>query len=276
MKLTGTSGFCAMLGWLMLPTLALAHEFWVMPDSFNTTVGHAPTLQLRVGAGWPGEVHAPEPARTLRWDWVDAQGTQSLRAIRPRPVQARAPGWALAIYRSNHAQISLSPQDFEAYLREEGLEQVIETRRLRGDSMAPGREIYSRCAKALVRVEHARGASRARPKRDLQPRLATQLDLEILPLTDPRSVPSGGPFQFELRWHGRPLRAALLRAYAQHGEAAPMQSRSDNKGRVTLNLPKAGVWLINTVHMRPAPKRSGADWESTWSSLTLQLGHTAP
>jgi hypothetical protein len=276
LKLKGTSALCALLGWLILPTLSLAHEFWVMPDSFNTAVGHAPRLQLRVGSGWPGEVHVPEDARTLRWDWMDSQGTQSLLAIRPQPVQVRAPGWAWAIYRSNHAQISLSPQNFEAYLREEGLEQVIETRRLRNESSAPAREIYSRCAKALMRVDDAGGTSRVKSKWVLQPRLATQLDLEILPLTDPRSLPSGGPFQFELRWHGRPLRGALLKAFAQHGDAAPMQSRSDNKGRVTLNLSTAGVWLINTVQMRPAPRRSGADWESTWSSLTLQLGQTAP
>jgi Domain of unknown function (DUF4198) len=268
--------------WLFLaPSLASAHEFWVMPDAFTLKLGQAPTLELRVGAGWPGEARSPEPERTLRWDWVDAAGIRSLRPVPGAPnLSPGTPGWAWVVYRSNHARITLPADAFEAYLREGGLEHVIEARRARGEALMPGKEIYSRCAKALLRVEAATTTTTANAgpsaKSDATLKGATGLSLEILPLSDPHRLADGGALQFALRLNGRPLAGALVKAFAQAGTAAPAPARSDAWGRVTLMLPSAGVWMFNTVHMRPAAASSGADWESLWSSLTLQLGPDTP
>jgi len=38
-----------------------------------------------------------------------------------------------------------------------------------------------------------------------------------------------------------------------------------------LGLPRPGVWLVKVVHMVPAPKDTGADWESLWASLTFEI-----
>ena len=53
-------------------------------------------------------------------------------------------------YHSKHSSVTLEAPKFEAYLKEEGLERVSALRRERGESGKPGREIFSRCAKALV------------------------------------------------------------------------------------------------------------------------------
>jgi uncharacterized GH25 family protein len=49
-----------------------------------------------------------------------------------------------------------------------------------------------------------------------------------------------------------------------------LSARTDKAGRVSLALPRGGVWLVKAVHMVPAPADSGADWESLWASLTFE------
>jgi Domain of unknown function (DUF4198) len=276
MRAVRTTLFVALLS---APPLAQAHEFWVMPDAFALQVGQAPALQLRVGAGWPGEVRAADPERSVRWEWIDAAGTQNLLSSPNRASpSARVQGWAWAVYRSKHAQITLPADQFEAYLQQEGLEHVIQERRARGESQSPGREIYSRCAKALMHVDAELGVP-ARPT-EAASLLAhdAQLALEIQPLSNPRQWLPGGQIQVALRFNGRPLRGALIKALPQTpvGSAArAVQARTNAAGRVSLTLPHGGVWLMNAVHMRRAGagSGSGADWESFWSSMTLALSN---
>jgi len=52
--------------------------------------------------------------------------------------------------------------------------------------------------------------------------------------------------------------------------ASVMTKWSDSQGRVTLRLPRGGVWLATAVHLLPAPDR-GAEWESLWASLSFEL-----
>jgi uncharacterized GH25 family protein len=270
----------------LLPTTAAAHEFWIMPAAFATQLGHRAPVQLRVGAGWPGEPHEPQAQRTLRWQWLDAAGAQPLgTGADTAAVTPRAPGWAWVVYRSNHAQITLPADQFESYLLQEGLDHVVQQRRARGQSNQPGREIYSRCAKALIRVDATTAntqiittdAAARSPQAWLQ--RPVKLAFEIVPLTNPRLLGQGGQMRFALRLNGKALRGALLKAMPQSAAAGPtLQARSNAAGHVSLPLPlrSAGVWLFNSVHMRRAPTGSGADWESLWSSLTLAVGDVPP
>jgi hypothetical protein len=41
---------------------------------------------------------------------------------------------------------------------------------------------------------------------------------------------------------------------------------------VRLRLAAPGVWLAKAVHMVPLPPGEDAQWESTWASLTFELG----
>jgi uncharacterized GH25 family protein len=183
-------------------------------------------------------------------------------------------GWAWAVYRSNHAQITLPADQFEAYLQQEGLEHVIQERRARGESQSPGREIYSRCAKALMHVDAVLGVPAQQTKAASLLAHDAQLALEIQPVSNPRHWLPGGQIQFALRFNGRPLRGALIKALPQTPvgfAASSVQARTNAAGRVSLTLPHGGVWLMNAVHMRRAGAGSGADWESFWSSMTLAL-----
>jgi uncharacterized GH25 family protein len=266
------SGLLAMLCWLGA-SAAQAHEFWLMPQSFSVPLAQPFQLELRVGAGWPGESLGRNPDYIERFGFVDAQGE---RRIAGQPggnpagvVTAKKRGAAWAVFRSKRSALTLEADKFESYLREEGLESIIEARRLNGTSKLPGRELYSRCAKSLLQVGNGSATPPAFLKRN------TGLTLELIPQTDPHQLRGGGAFTVQLLYLNQPLRGALVKALPQTAADAAkspqLTGRTDAQGRVTLPLPHGGVWLINAVHMVAAAPQLNADWESVWSSLTFEL-----
>jgi uncharacterized GH25 family protein len=253
---------------------AQAHEFWLMPQSFSVPPAQEFKLELRVGAGWPGESLGRNPAYIERFGLVEAGGTE--RRIGGQPggdpagvVAAKKSAAAWAVFRSKRSEITLEATKFESYLRDEGLENIIEARRFNGTSNAPAHEMYSRCAKALLQVGSSGKTPAALLKRN------TGLTLELIPQTDPQQLRGGGAFTVQLLYLNQPLRGALVKALPQtaadEAKAPQITGRTDDQGRVTLPLSRGGVWLINAVHMVKAPAELSADWESVWSSLTFAL-----
>ena len=93
-----------------------------------------------------------------------------------------------------------------------------------------------------------------------------------MPAGDPTSVRAGQSLTVQLLFDGRPVAdAAVTAVSAAEGES--VTKRTDQNGRVTLTLDRAGSWLIKTVHMTRLPSGSTEDWESFWVTLDL---HTSP
>lgn len=255
-----------------LPTQA--HEFWIEPASFRPEVRRQVDVALMVGDGFPGEPFSRKPQRTVRFEQTraDPRGAPASEPIAGRvgahPAGRCAftePGNHILIFRSNHAFVELEAEKFESYLREKGLEGIITQRAERNASNKPGREAYSRCAKALVQ---ARGDG---PVPSEKPDRAVGLPLEIVALSDVH-LPGAAtqPLTFQLLHDGKPLASALVLAQ-RRGDKVHSNTRTDADGRVTLTLEQPGVWLVAAVHMTPAPDNLGADWESLWASLTFEL-----
>ena len=255
---------------------AHAHEFWLMPQSFSVPTSQNVLLELRVGAGWPGVSLGRNPAYIERFGVIYSSGPEQRVGGEPGAdpageVEVKKSGVAWAVFRSKQSALTLDADKFESYLREEGLESIIEARRVNGTSDVPGRERYSRCAKALLQLGSDRNAEPSFLKRK------TNLTLELIPQTDPRQLRGGGSFKVQLLYLNKPLQGALVKALPQTAlakvgtETAPLliAGRTDSQGYVTLTLSHGGVWLINAVHMVAAAPRLNADWESIWSSLTF-------
>ena len=52
--------------------------------------------------------------------------------------------------------------------------------------------------------------------------------------------------------------------------------RSDANGAFSFTLPRAGVWLIKSVHMVRAGFFASEDWDSLWASLTFEAPEKKP
>jgi hypothetical protein len=245
-----------------------AHDFWIEPSTFLPRAGDAVRLQLRVGERFVGEAIARNSAAIERFVAVGPSGERPVLGrdgMDPAGVvRLDQPGLWFVGYRSTPTPVLLPAEQFEAYLREEGLEYIIDARAARGQSRMAGRERYSRSVKALLRCGD--GVTTSGFDRTLG------LTLEFVLEADPASherVP------VKLLLDGRPLPQALVVAYRKEAGAAgvgreAMRTRTDAQGRTTLSI-APGQWLMKAVYMKGADATSGADWESVWTALTFEV-----
>jgi uncharacterized GH25 family protein len=245
---------------------AHAHDFWIEPSEFRPAAGTSVALRLRVGQNFRGDPVPLDPQRVESFVVVSDGGAEPVggrRGAEPAGVAlVQQPGIAVVGYRSLPQYVELAAPDFERYLATEGLEGIIRARAERGDSEAPGREIFSRSVKALLAVGGERPTSGHER--------VLGLTLEIVPERSPYALHAGDELPVVLRYEGKPLAGALVMALHASGETAAA-IRSDASGRVRVPLSRSGAWLVKAVHMVPAPAGTDADWESIWASLTFEL-----
>ncbi len=250
---------------LALSESASAHDFWIEPSTFRPTVGSELAVALRVGEHFRGEPVPRADPRIVKFVLASEAGEkpiQGLPGTEPAGfVRIDSPGLLVIGYRSNRSSITLEPEKFEKYLGEEGLDRILDVRWQRGEHAKPGKEVYSRCAKAIL-IAGDRGRPFDR---------ALGFTLELLFEKDPAIWRPGGEIRLRILHEGRSLPGALVKAISQAEPQKMLSARSGPDGRVAFRLEHKGVWLVKTVHMIPAPKDANADWESLWASLTFEL-----
>lgn len=264
---TGTRRLAGALVLLLCTSAAQAHEFWLVPHDAVTERDRQVVFELRIGPTWPG-VQSPRLKNLV--DWFKARDAQGVREVAGRDgslavghLTARETGATVVAMRTNRAHLELSADEFNQYLKEEGLTDVLQMRRKFGLDSAPGREYFSRCAKSIVLVG---GESHGYDQ-------LMQLPLELVPQSDPMELHGDGEFALQLLLAGKPLEGALVKAQLQVDPPLELSAVTDVDGRVRLPLPRPGLWLFNAVHMAPSAE-DDADWESLWASLTLQLSNS--
>lgn len=261
-----------------LAPATLAHEFWIQPAKFHARRGEPIGVGLMVGDGFPGEPVARNPERIVRFDAVRLDPTAKATpaastAIVGRPGDApagavafRDDGPAILVFRSNHSLVELEAAKFESYLREDGMEKIIDRRRARGQSDQPGREAYARCAKALVSIGDA--APDAAPRDE---RVGLRHELLLLSVTDADPATPGVTLHLRDLFDGAPLEGVQVCVRSPQHEGQKLCGRTDTAGEVRIDVPWSGMLLVSAVHMVEATAELKADWESTWTSLTFEL-----
>jgi uncharacterized GH25 family protein len=255
---------------LWLASAAQAHEFWMMPDRFSPPARGEVELALRVGENFVGDpVGFGQPmAESLRW--FRQAGMVALTPQLPDHLEQDSvalafdrPGTQLIALDTRPFTITLPPDTFNAYLREEGLERVLAQRKAAGQDTQPGRERYRRHVKTLLSVGGQTDASFG---------VRAGQTLEIVPLADPQRLTPGGALPLQVLFNGQPLQGALVKVWNQRGaQLSILRTRTDEAGRSSTRLPWAGVWMVSVVHMVPATDHQGWDWDSHWGNLTFEL-----
>ncbi len=253
---------------LSLFNAAHSHEFWMMATLAKTAQQSIAQLSLHVGENFEGQLVGWTAASIPSLQVIHAQGKQDLRsrlndtAVAGLNLPLNKSGTHLFALDSSASLITLGAEKFHAYLREEGLEDIIAQREAAGTSNTPGRERYRRHVKALL---HAGGKS------DASYAQRTGQRLEILPLRDPFRTASKTRLPFAVLFEGKPLANVLVKAWLkQDNQLLILRARSDEKGEVNFNLPFAGTWMISVVYMLPA-NDADADWDSLWGNLSFTL-----
>ena len=242
---------------------AAAHDMWIEPSLFLPDSGEIVSIRLRVGQGLVGDP-IPRDPQLVKDFVVDEAGARTPVVGRDGGdpagfVRAGSPGLLVVGYQSHPSVVELTADKFNQYLKEEGLEHVAAARARQNQSGAPARDLFTRCAKALILAGTASPGTV--PDR--------QLGFELELIAEKSPYGSAGEVPVRLLFHDRPLAGALVVAINRLHPAEKMTARTDASGHVRFHFAPGGMWLVKAVHMLPASERSNADWASYWASLTF-------
>jgi hypothetical protein len=248
----------------------LAHDFWLQPRRFHMPApGPAPTAIL-LGHGESRETWPIDTGRVVLMQTVGAAGVVDQRAaVRPGPTDIALtlsrPGTHVLAYEGRPTDSTLPGVRFTDYLKEEGLTLPLRARERSKTSNQPGRELYSRRAKALVRVAGP-GAEQPQP----QVTRPLGMTLEIVPERDPYTLRAGERLPVRVLYKGRPLPGALVKLTDLDADEKPLaMQRTNAAGRAVFTPPRRGALLLNVVWSEPASDVRQADYITVFSSLTF-------
>jgi len=244
-----------------------AHDFWIEPTGFMADVGRIVGVKLRVGQDFHGDPVPRSDELIVDFVVVDASGRRQVVGRDGSDpaglLRVISPGLTVIGYRSRPSAVTLPADKFTAYLKDEGLDTIIDARARGQASQRDGREIFSRAAKSLVRSGAMAAGSGDR---------ALGFPIELVAERNPYEMRAGESLPVRLTYQNAPLAGALVVAFNQRHPYHKVRVRSDRDGRATFTIDEPGPWMVKAVHMVPAPTGSNADWESFWASLTFEIG----
>lgn len=248
---------------------ATAHDFWLEPEKFSAAPGEPLSIAFTVGHA--GE---HEPWNLRREKIADFKSCSQIGCVVEPGIVAdtpekrgsarvtvKTPGTTILAFESRHSFSELEGAKFNGYARQEGLAAIIADRAARGTDAAPGRELYSRRAKALVRVGNGDPGDVSRP---------VGHTLEIVPLKNPYALKRGEALPVRVLFNGEPLQGATIDLDDLSDALDPLQSATtDADGVASFTTDRPGPWKLMTVWGVPLVDRRRADYETIFASLTF-------
>lgn len=158
-------------------------------------------------------------------------------------------------------ELRLEGKEFTAYLREEGLGEILELRRERKQTEEPARERYSKHVKAVLVAGEAAGTA-------WRERLG--YPVEIVPASNPAGWRAGQTVDVLCLVDGRPKPGLVVMFGGEtpRGRAQKLSLVADAEGRVRAKLPAAGSFYFKFIDMQPVAA-GDVDYESRWATLTF-------
>jgi hypothetical protein len=160
-------------------------------------------------------------------------------------------------------EIDLTGEQFDGYLKEEGMDEIL-AERTRSGTLGKGvKERYAKHVKAMFQVGATRSDVWSAP---------LGYTAEIIPLENPYAIKRGATLRFRCLLDGKPAASITViaggrtPAGARHRE---IRVRTDGDGVAAVPLVAAGKWYVKFVNARPSTE--GVDYVSQWATLTFEL-----
>ncbi|PYP38698.1 MAG: hypothetical protein DMD48_08875 [Gemmatimonadetes bacterium] len=178
-------------------------------------------------------------------------------------VQTGAPGTYVIGASLSPRQIALSAEDFNGYLKEDGIPDVLEARTRDGELARAARERYQKHVKAILQV----GDLRTRAFE-----FVLGYPAEIVPVTNPYFLTVGDTLAVRCLVDGKPVAQQLVIAGGERDITAipEIRARTQTDGVARFVIRSAGKWYVKFIHMVPVSGDS-VNYESKWATLTFQV-----
>ncbi|MBC7927127.1 MAG: DUF4198 domain-containing protein [Bryobacteraceae bacterium] len=255
---------------LLLTTCLFAHDLYLMPAKFQVTPGEKIVVSVHNGDSFPDSDGTTDPRRLLDARLSDGTPIDTFQALGKAThglTEIRKKGSIWASVHTIPKFIELEPAKFETYLKDEGLTNALDYRKQNGEADKPGRELYSKYAKALI----TSGAP------DTAFSQVLGLTIEFVPQVNPASVKSGESIPIQVLFRGKPAAdVQVIKSWSTQGKKSDpvVAGRTDKDGRISVPVETAGKWRFHTLVMERYEKQTEAQWESFWASMTFEVGNS--
>jgi uncharacterized GH25 family protein len=256
---------------VMVSAPVAAHDFWIQPQQFQVAsgaplgftfqVGHA-SFRQRWGNGLERIVLLDDIVAGKKTDHrSDVQVTGATDFVsRLAPA-----GLHVVAMQSTTALSELPAIRFNDYAKAEGLVPILAARQRDKAMQLPGRERYTRRAKAFIQVGPQGGTSQALATRPVG------LKLEIVPDRNPYALGPSRKLPVHVLYRGALLANATVKLTDLDQDAKPIAvAITDRDGRAEFTVPSKGrTFLLNVIWSEEVKDDPKTDFDTTFSSLTF-------
>jgi hypothetical protein len=254
----------------LAPSRLSAHDLFFRPDGFRLAPGSSVVVKVLNGTFSRSE-NAITRDRIAELSLVGPSGRQALdlaswteqEPMSTVSVAIGSAGTHVLGAAIKPRPLSLPAAEFNAYLKEEGIDHILELRRSKGQMQTPSQESYSKYLKALLQSGGEASGEYA---------AVLGHEAEIVPLGNPYALKPGDTLAVRCLVKGRPLAGYTVFAGGRKpgGDVRLPQQRlttdADGVARVRLTAP--GSWYVKFVHMEPSGE---AAYESRWATISFAV-----
>lgn len=162
-------------------------------------------------------------------------------------------------------EITLSAKEFNTYLADDGIPDVLAARKRNGELAKPAAERYSKHIKALVQVGATRSGDFA---------AVLGYPAELVPLDNPYRLKAGSVLRVRAMVDNKPVANQLIVSGGRLASGSRFQERrvrTDASGIARVSLTRRGQHYIKFINMVPYRGSDKLDYESKWATLTFEL-----
>jgi len=261
-------GFFTLTILVLASLLASAHEFWLQPKKYRYKTGEEVKIDFMVGESFTGEFWDLNRHKAEQLELYRVSGVKDLvKEVKSTKgnnltVKADQEGTYLLAMQSNAAFIEMAGMEFNEYLKEDGLDNILAERTKLNQLEKPSKEFYSRYAKLMVQVGE---------KTDDTYKKKIGLRYEIVPDQNPYTLKTGDHLQCKVYYEGKPAAHTLVKVWSRINNTTFLQNiYTENDGSIRFPISTSGSWMVSSVKMIKSEKE-GADYHSLWASLVFGI-----
>jgi len=162
-------------------------------------------------------------------------------------------------------EITLKAAEFNAYLTDDGIPDVLAARRKNNELGKDATERYSKHIKAIVQVGTARTGDYS---------AVLGYPAELIPLDNPYSMRAGATLRVRAMVDGHAVANQLVVSGGRSRSGARLReirARTDASGVARIRLASPGQWYVKFIRMTPFSGPERIDYESKWATLTFGI-----
>ena len=245
-----------------------AREYWLQPLKFVYKPGEKLVMNFRSGENFIG---APWDLQKNQIESLVLQHSSSASSVLDSIKDDRnsnlnltliAEGSHLLSMQTKNALNEWEAEKFNSFLKENGLDEILESRTKTNTLASPTKEYYSGYTKLLIQVGE---------KKDDTHKKVNGFPLEILPLENPYALKIGNPVHFKILFDGKPVFGVRVKVWNRFDNRTTIQNiYTEKDGTLETRVSSPGPWMVSVVRMVPS-KQPGAEWQSYRGSLVYGI-----